>query len=92
MPLMSSRRSAWATGDSTNTGVPQIQEAAVMISGFGPEIETLKTRTRPKKMKFIASNGETCIFLLKAKTYLIMAAPPWNYDLSNQSYVNALQM
>jgi hypothetical protein len=48
-----------------HTGVHQITASASTISALGGEIELLRTRTRPKKISLLASDGRRCTFLLK---------------------------
>ena len=66
MPMMSSHEVSVSIGrDDRTLGAPQITSCALTVAGFGSEVELLRTRTRPKKMRFLASNGMHCTFLLK---------------------------
>ena len=45
---------------------PQVSlDNGLTVASFGREVEMLHTRTRPKKVLLLASNGQRCSFLLK---------------------------
>ena len=71
MPRMSSQTYGMKPQSSRMSGVPQIVSSALNIAAFGDEVELLKTRTRPKKMRLLASDGRSCTFLLKVRFGLI---------------------
>ena len=69
MPMMSSYEvSVSGSRNDSSRGAPQITSRALTVAGFGDVVELLRTRTRPKKMRFLASNGMHCTFLLKVLT------------------------
>ena len=66
MPVMSSHEvSLRGGGPHGSRGAHQITSSALTVAGFGETVELLRTRTRPKKMCLVASNGRRCTFLLK---------------------------
>lgn len=66
MPTMSTAELAGLSVGKGSFGVvPQVSGCPLTIVGFGEEVDLLKTRTRPKKIRLIASNGRSYTFLLK---------------------------
>ena len=77
MPMMSSHEVTMSGSFSRkSSGVHQITSSALTVAAFGGTVELLKTRTRPKKMQLIASNGKRCTFLLKVSKPPCCSADP----------------
>ena len=77
MPGMSSALPARAA--LPRGGQPQISlDNGLTVASFGREVEMLHTRTRPKKVLLLASNGQRCSFLLKVSSVpRIEPQPAW---------------
>lgn len=46
--------------------------AQITVSGFGPDVLVLSTKTRPKKLEMVGSDGQKYSYLLKGRDDLRM--------------------
>lgn len=67
MPMLSGNLATTAVAGTAavGQGATQITNSSLTVSAFGANVELLKTRTRPKKIQLVASDGRSCTFLLK---------------------------
>ena len=93
MPAMAGMIGPLGPIQSQHSGAPQITGGAPTIAALGSQIELLHTRTRPKKISLLASDGRRCTFLLKvnhlmlrvkATCFRAQAFPPLLVSISHQ--------
>lgn len=77
MPGMSEGHNLDYNLPAQQLSAPQVGDgSALTIAALEERIELLHTRTRPKKVTLLASNGARCTFLLKVRTPLASRGRP----------------